>query len=204
MPVQVFPVSARNRARDWRPRPTKRTFATALGIRGVRNMSVARKLIQFAMLPVELQYLYMHSISIPDRQIVFAKNSKAGCTSVAHALQAALSNYPCSGRIHEENDVLIQGYDNWSIARAAFESETVFKFTTIRNPLRRIVSAYLDIFVERRNPASIHHRAAIEFVERDGGDALTKRFSRFVDFVQEDSWPGNGSPLATTSPKYRP
>lgn len=136
------------------------------------------------MLPLELQYLYMHSIAVPAHGLVFSKNSKAGCTSIAHSLRQAICDQPIGGRIHEDNHVLFQGYSCWPTARRSFRSADTFKFTTIRHPLKRMKSAFLDIFVEKRNLASVNHREAIEFVRGRDCDSLAVCFSRFVDYVQ--------------------
>ena len=165
---------------DWRPRPTRRTLVDAV------TSFEARELLSFSRLPVELQYLYLHSISVPEYGLVFAKNSKAGCTSVAHALRQALCETKVQGRIHEDHAVLTQGYEGWRAAQRAYGSAETFSFTTVREPLGRLVSAFVDVFVEGRNPVSGRHRAAIARVAGDGRASLTARFSRFVAFVEAD------------------
>lgn len=125
-----------------------------------------------------------HLVSAEHPKVVFAKNSKAACTSITHAIFRLASGTQYSGNIHRESRVLSQGRDHWqtNIIRLGLPSHKSFTF--VRHPVDRLESAFRDFVTERRNPLHIYHTEQLRNFgcaeERSEGD----NFSAFLEYVE--------------------
>ena len=124
-----------------------------------------------------------HTLSTPDGKLVFIKNSKAGCTTIAHLIYLHETGKVAPGIIHHESETLVQGRENWQRNLRALTSGKAVSFSFVRQPLARAVSGFTDFFVERRNPEAPPHVAAIESFGFSLRDDLGYRFDVFLDYV---------------------
>lgn len=123
-----------------------------------------------------------HVVMTKDNAYAFVKNSKAGCTSVAHLLWIHDHGRVYDGNIHQapfrsapRHQALLKVHDSMQGA---------FRFSVVRNPTRRAVSGLFNFFIERKNSQSYLHWDAITdrgFLQKDDH---AYRFDVFLDYVE--------------------
>jgi hypothetical protein len=124
-----------------------------------------------------------------DHGVIYLNNPKSGCTTVKTGLWLALQGQappPGSPLVHTTvNSPLSKALTDADAARRAF----VFSF--VRNPLQRLVSAYLDKVVARRDSIWT------EFATRYGADPVqAPSFDGFVEVL-------SGVPPELQNPHWR-
>ncbi|MEE9387153.1 MAG: sulfotransferase family 2 domain-containing protein [Paracoccaceae bacterium] len=143
-----------------------------------RNRLLLRKL------PPELRLIAFSTLVSNDHRIVLVKNPKAGCTSAAHMLYQFYNNSTFRGDIHQDHPSLIQGITRVREVHAALQNPDTFKFTTVRNPIDRTLSAYKDFFANKTNPESRRHANAIaHFGFRDTA-SNSDNFDAYLAFLE--------------------
>ena len=127
-----------------------------------------------------------------DKRIALIKNSKAGCTSLTHAIYTYDTGTSFKGNIHREGHHLRQGYSYWQSNLATIKSGESLVVSAIRNPYDRLVSAYFDFVVEQRNPMRKFHVQSFQAAGLANITDLADGFDIFLDYVENailtDPW----------------
>ena len=145
---------------------------------------------------------------IPSQRLMYVPIAKNGCSSFKR-LMVRLAGYPegaaVSARVHEHLDFYETGLQlkDWPHADVArFMSEPGWlRFTVLRDPLERLVSAYLEKFVRNRmEPGNrVHTRAVVSAVQ--GSDKPDFRvgitFREFAHYIA-------ATPPECLDPHWRP
>jgi Sulfotransferase family len=123
-----------------------------------------------------------------DHGVIYLNNPKAGCTTVKTGLWLALQGKappPGSPQVHKtDNTPLSKSLTDADAARRAFV------FTFVRNPLQRLVSAYLDKVVARRDSiwTEFATRHGADPVQAPGFDGFVEVLSGVAPELQNPHW----------------
>ncbi|MBI6630376.1 sulfotransferase family 2 domain-containing protein [Pontibaca salina] len=143
-----------------------------------------RQKLKLARTPLADRIVLDHLLSTEHPKIIFAKNSKAACTSIAHAIFRLASGYQYNGRIHKESDVLTQGREHWEKNMSRLSSPLYKSVTFVRHPVDRLESAFRDFVVERRNPNHVYHMAQFRKFGYNENRSITDNLNIFLDYVE--------------------
>lgn len=135
---------------------------------------------------VPVQAVLPFCASSRDGKFFLVKNSKAGCTSLAHALFTYDTGRRFDGNIHREGNHLRQGYGHWQENLALLDDASPYVFSAVRHPVDRLVSAFRDFVIEGRNPSVRHHHSGFEAAGLFRPDDPSRRFDRFLEFVERE------------------
>ncbi|MCF6445478.1 sulfotransferase family 2 domain-containing protein [Nereida sp. MMG025] len=136
-----------------------------------------------------LQTVYMPAFKPKGSDFVYMKNHKAACTTVIATLMAHLLHEMKDDRdISMENvhqpprDVIHAGKRALGMPRVldALQSKDVFRFTAVRDPIARTVSAYADKIAR----GDKQKRKLMNHLGRDKEDDLS--LSQFLDVMAQD------------------
>ncbi len=131
--------------------------------------------------------LYNHELGI-----LYCPIAKNGCSSLK-ALMIELSGYESTGAVHKELDsgdipLQLKHYPK-DIRRHALSSDEVFRFAVIREPVERVISAYIEKFILHRMQKYQwrHTRPVVAKVqgvdECDANMNYGITFSEFVNYI---------------------
>lgn len=165
--------------REYRLGSTKDRLLAPFSKRYAGKLALSRELRQMqAVMPFLL-------LSRDDR-LAFVKNSKCGCTSIAQAFHFYDTGHFYKGNIHREGRHLRQGYSHWQENWKSVEAERPFLFSFVRNPVSRLVSAYMDFVVLKRNPEAAQHTET--FAQRGlyQVDDKVDGLDRFLDLIADE------------------
>ncbi len=135
-------------------------------------------------IPLKDRIVLDHVVSIERPRIVFTKNSKAACTSIAHAMYQLACNEMYNGAIHLENQILFQGRSNIKANLARFQSSEFLSFTFVRHPVDRIESAFTDFVFDRKNARRLVHMEGFKRFGIDDNRSQSHNFDAFLDYVE--------------------
>jgi hypothetical protein len=131
-----------------------------------------------------LQAVMPFVVVTADQRLAYVKNSKCGCTSIAHAMYTYDTGARFDGNIHRDGPHLQQGWAHWQRNLQVMKGQDRVLFTTVREPIARFVSAYFDFVVQRKNPEARHYETA--FGAAGLYDAPTEDgLDGFIDLVAE-------------------
>jgi len=118
-----------------------------------------------------------------DGRYLYVKNSKAACTSVGNRFYCwQTGDYP-AGNIHSQRDDVRQGIRYADAVVEALLSPDTFKFTFVRHPVARTVSAFTNFFVDKTNRARPKHARHISRFGLNDGKPVEENFEAFLDYV---------------------
>lgn len=138
---------------------------------------------KFARLGPKGHAVALHLAMLRGRNILFLKNSKAGCTTIAQTLYFLGSGRWYDGFIHTEQDVLQQARQLWMAQPDILDQPDLFRFTFVRHPTDRILSAFKDFILVQRNLGLNNHKPFLADAGVVLGDASAQNFDRFLDYV---------------------
>jgi hypothetical protein len=140
----------------------------------------SKKLI--AKLDPSLWSVLNHTILSNDSKYLFVKNLKAACTSVSHAFYQWQYSSTFDGNIHKCKELLI-GHRDTARVVSALSNPDVFKFSFIRHPVKRAVSAYNNFFVDFKNPDRLKHLPYMTRMGFDENSYAGRNFDIFLDYL---------------------
>jgi len=143
-----------------------------------------RRRVQLSRLPIEKQIVLPYLLISDDAKLAFVKNSKAGCTSVAHLIHQYSKGYECTGNIHKDSKDLRQGLLYWKENLRIILTQSPYLFTFVRHPENRVVSAFFNFFVERTNPVGYKHFAAMNAFGFQEGGNIQQNFEVFLTYIK--------------------
>jgi len=164
-------------------------FEPKLGGRKDRALSKLlpryQRKIQLSHMPIELQVVLPHLLLSDDAKLAFVKNSKAGCTSVAHILHQYSKGNEFRGNIHKDSKDLRQGLLYWKDNLRLIRTKEPYLFTFVRHPENRVISAFLNIFIDRTNPAGKRHYNSLNAFGFSERESIGQNFDIFLRYIQE-------------------
>lgn len=134
--------------------------------------------------PEVIQVISPHTIHTRDGKLAYVKNSKAGCTTVAEALYFYERGQQSAGKIHREADVLLQGHNHVRAGLSALRSPEVYKFTFVRNPINRSISAFTNFVLQGNNPSAHKVQPYLRTFGLEKAGTDSKKFDVFLDYVE--------------------
>ena len=123
-----------------------------------------------------------NSILSNDSKYLFVKNSKAACSTVSHAFYQWQYWAAYDGNIHVCRQ-LLQGSRHTPRVVSALTDSEVFKFSFIRNPTKRAVSAYNNFFVDFRNMQHLKHMPFMKKLGFSASNSDDCNFDIFLDYL---------------------
>lgn len=123
-----------------------------------------------------------HTIISNNSQYLFVKNSKAACSSVSHAFYQWQYHVEYDGNIHQCRQ-LLQGSRHTALVVNAFKNPAIFKFSFVRNPTKRAISAYNNFFVDFRNRQHAKHLPFMQKLGFDVGNSGERNFDIFLNYL---------------------
>jgi len=134
----------------------------------------------FGKLSDQTRTVLAHTISTADGRLVYVKNSKAGCSAVAHLLYQYDNGRVYEGDIHDAP--IRKMTEKWRSLDDIPESTV--SFSTVRNPERRSVSAFFNFFVDKQNPQAARHQNRIELFGFSRKADHHYQFDVFLDYIE--------------------
>ena len=135
--------------------------------------------------PEPLQSVLMTTVQSDDGKLVYVKNSKAACTTIAMEIYRYSKGVEFEGRIHRERDNFRQGLEHFEENRAALQRDDNTKFTFVRHPEKRAISAFKNFFVDRANLSAPRHIRALSTMGYDPEGDVSRNFDIYLDYVSE-------------------
>lgn len=134
--------------------------------------------------PPEKRIVYKLLVSAAGVPAILLKNPKCGCSTLTQAVYFAREGRFFDGDIHLENDVLRQYFKGFAINRDILSNRRIPSFTFTRHPETRAVSAFQNIFLDKKNAQSpVNLRAIASHGFREDLPVETK-FDIFLDYVE--------------------
>lgn len=136
-------------------------------------------------LPEELAIIVKHAVMTKDRRLFYVKNSKAACTTVTQLMHRYVQGQTFPGHVHVSPH-LLQGTNSLSDILSGLVRPDTFRFTTVRDPLHRAVSAFFDFFVDRANAAASRHFHNMGVLGFSSDKSLSYNFDVFLDYLERN------------------
>lgn len=135
--------------------------------------------------PTEYGFLVKHVAMTPDRKILYVKNPKAACTTMSQLLHRYATGKHSEGDVHGSPN-LLQGRRAARQIVEGLTSSKTFRLTTVRDPLRRALSAYHDFFVDKKNPSASRHFGNMTALGFAPEKSETFNFDVFLEYVRHN------------------
>jgi len=124
--------------------------------------------------------VFSHTLATADGRLIYVKNPKAGCSTVAHLLYEYENGHMYEGDIHYAP--ILKVIEKWPHLRDI--PEKTISFSTVRNPERRCVSGFFDFFIKQQNPEAPKHLKDIEVFGFSLKADNHYRFDVYLDYVE--------------------
>jgi hypothetical protein len=132
-------------------------------------------------LPDWQRIVLRRAVYVPALRLCYVINAKAASSS----LRDMMFTLGGGSREAGPGQGLFFPTPRWREVIAALEDPSVFRFTVGRHPVSRAVSAFTNLFVDRKNGFNWRHGV---YLRRSGlryGEASEANFERFLDYVEE-------------------
>jgi hypothetical protein len=114
---------------------------------------------------------------------VYVKNAKAACSAVTAAIHLWETGEAPGPRIHSAPGV-VQGWHAYERLGREIPDPAVLKFSVVREPVGRAVSAFLYYFVEGKGRLMARHRPHLRAFGHDPMAPPERAFDVFLDYVE--------------------
>ena len=138
----------------------------------------------YARLPDRLIQPFAHAILSDDGKFLFVKNQKCASTSLAQLMYYYSNKTEYLDNIHLPGHNMLYGLHHILSLQTALQSDDVFKYTFVRHPESRILSAFLDKIIAKKSPYERHISTLRNRGYLDGGD-ISRNFDVFLDYVED-------------------
>lgn len=150
----------------------------ALGHRRYEDRYLASK----AAYPIWL--ISPHIVATPDEKLVLVKNSKAGCTSATSALYEYASGKSAPADIHRAETSLLGGANTTSKAIELLQNSEAIKFTFVRHPEARIMSAFRNFVLLGNNSSAPKFQKHLRTFGWTSEETPERQLDLFLDYVE--------------------
>jgi len=121
------------------------------------------------------------AVYVPKLNLLYVINAKAASSS----LRDMMFTLGGGSRESGPGEGLYFPTRRWREVAAALRDPGVFRFTVGRHPVSRAVSAFQNLFVDRKNGFNWRHGIYLRRTGLNYGDATSANFDRFLDYVEE-------------------
>lgn len=132
--------------------------------------------------PYAIQDIVHQLVLSDDEKLLFVRNFKSGCSTVTHLLYQASKNTQFHGNISDAND-LMRGVPYWPRIRPALTRADVYRFTMVRHPQTRAVSAFRDLFIDQRNRKAVAYAHILAEFGAASGTSVADKFDAYLRFL---------------------
>lgn len=135
--------------------------------------------------PEPIRRVFRSCLMTRDKKLLFVKNCKAGSTAISQLL-VHYSTGAYSDNVHNHREGVFLGESDYFDIRQGFDNKSTYCFSMVRNPYNRLKSAYINIFVDKKNTGAYARNlpALSDRGYKIDGD-VNHNFEVFVDFVDE-------------------
>ncbi len=119
-----------------------------------------------------------------DGRLALVKNSKCACTAAAALIYEYSKGRPCGDVIHAQTGDFTQGIEHWRSHFRALSDTGVVKATFVRHPEDRIVSAFKNFVVDKRNNNAPMHLAAMRRFGYGESLDLERKVDLFLTYIE--------------------
>ena len=131
-----------------------------------------------------MRFALYNAIQSIDRKLVFVRNPKAGCSTVSDALAQYSKSEYCAGTGLDQTIIPGQGARHWRENLEALSDKEAVKFTFVRHPQARAISAFKNIFSEQSNNASPQHVEAARYFGFSENADTKKNIDAYLSYVE--------------------
>lgn len=134
--------------------------------------------------PPALRSTLRNLIMTHDEKLLFLRNQKCACTQTTQLLYA-YSNDGATyrGNVHRANRGIYAARYKWPRIKPVLAAGSAFTFTFVRNPERRVHSAFRNFFVDSSNIARHKHLKPMQSHGYDPARDTSYNFDVFLDYV---------------------
>ena len=148
-----------------------------------------RQRVAISEVPEPMRSILLVTIQSDDGKLVFVKNPKAACTTVANVIYHYSKGHAHGGRIHRERENFRQGIEHFQENQLALNSSENTKFTFVRHPESRTVSAFHFFFVDQKRGAARQRFAQKRVKAMKGfgfgaGNEIGRNFDIYLDYLK--------------------
>lgn len=132
-------------------------------------------------LPDWQRIVLRRTVYVPELKLLYVINAKAASSSLRDMM------FVLGGGSRETGAGRGIRFPSprWEEVVDAWSNPEVYRFTIVRHPVSRAISAFTNLFVNRNNGFEFRH---IPYLHRTGlkfGDSTPDNFDRFLDYIEE-------------------
>jgi len=136
--------------------------------------------------PAHLRHVCRNLVLSHDRRLLFVKNHKAACTSTSQILHHYAHGRFFEGNIHRAQNTAIRiGRYHWPEIAPVMKAHSAFLFTFVREPEKRVLSAFRNFFEDGRNRALHKHMGPMRAHGFDPANSRSRNLDVFLDYIAD-------------------
>jgi len=140
--------------------------------------------VNISKLEKDFQIVLPYTASTTDKKLVFVKNSKVACTSIAHLLYEYSYNKKFQGNIHRDGLNFHHGIYWWQENHQLLTSSNATIFSVVRDPKARCLSAFKNFFIDQNNKSAKKHLKSMAEFGYHVNSKIEKNFDIFLDYIE--------------------
>ena len=136
--------------------------------------------------PEHLRTVLRNMMLSGDGRLLFVRNQKCACTLTAELLYRYSTGKTPPADIHRTNKGMFAGrYRFAKIQERLYQEPPPYRFTLVRDPERRFLSAYHNFLVDQTNRAAWKHRPALTALGHDPDRGHDWNVGVFLDYIEQ-------------------